>query len=215
MNKNINNLFLMAILISSVILVSCSNDDNPAVPTINNSGTFTDSRDSNTYKWVEIGEQVWMAENLAYKPNSGNYWAINNNDNNIPIFGYLYDWDIAQTIAPAGWHLPSQEEWQLLVNYLGGSDKAFSKLLEEGTVHWKTPNNATNESKFTALPTGYFDQRDNSFNGFSYLTMFHSSTEYSGNNSAAMGLLLNQNFLEASIEGRPKELALPIRCIKN
>lgn len=208
---------LLLIIATLLFIVSCGKDDNPTTPPDeqNTTGTFTDSRDNQTYSWVKIGDQVWMSENLAYKTKSGEYWAYNNDTNNVPIYGYLYSWEIAQTIAPQGWHLPSQAEWQTLVDYLGGPKKAYDKLLEAGTLHWKSPNSATNESGFTALASGYFDKRDNSFNGFGFLTMFHSTTEYSGDNTFALGLIINQNFKEASIEGRPKMLALPIRCIKD
>ncbi len=215
MQKFTNLLFVSVILI---FFTFCGKDDNPTSPnggSQNKTGTFTDSRDNHTYKWVKIGDQTWMAENLAYKPSSGKYWAYDNKESNAAIYGYLYEWETAQNIAPVGWHLPSQAEWEKLVSYLGGKEKAYPKLVEKGTLHWRSPNNGTNESGFTALPTGYFDQRDNSFNSFGFLTMFHSTTEYSGDNTSAMGLLLNQNFKKASIEGRPKLLALPVRCVKN
>ena len=127
----------------------------------------------------------------------------------------MYDWETAKTIAPTGWHLPSQTEWETLVNSLGGKNKAYTKLLESGTQHWGTPNNATNESGFTALPGGYFDQRDNSFNLLGHLTMFHSTTEYPNKNTSVLSLVINENFKEAAIEGSPKDLAVSIRCIKN
>jgi len=208
---------LVLIIATLLFIVSCGKDDNPTTPPDeqNTTGTYTDSRDNQTYSWVKIGDQIWMSENLAYKTKSGEYWAYNNDTNNIPIYGYLYSWEIAQTIAPQGWHLPSQAEWLTLVDYLGGSQKAYDKLLEAGTLHWKSPNSATNESGFTALPSGYFDKRDNSFNSLGDLTMFHSTTEAPGNSTFAMGLILNPNYKASNIEGRPKMLALPIRCIKD
>jgi hypothetical protein len=74
-------------------------------------GNFTDQRDGKVYQIVTIGNQEWMAENLVYSPTSGNYWAYDNNRENIAICGYLYDWQTAQNVCPAGWHLPSNEEW--------------------------------------------------------------------------------------------------------
>ncbi len=196
-----------------LILSGCSKDEGTPDPEIT-TGTFIDSRDQIVYNWVKVGTQTWMAENLAYKTDT-ECWAYDNIESNATVYGYLYTWELAQTVAPEGWHLPSQVEWQTLVDHLGGEDKAYDKLLESGTLHWESPNTGNNDSKFTALPSGYFDQRDNSFNYLGHLTMFHSTTESSSSSTNAIGMILNPNYPEDLIEGRPKMLALPIRCIKN
>jgi len=215
MNR-ITGLLLAGMLVLLSVCTGCKkDDDNGGNTPTNETGTFTDVRDGHVYNWVKIGNQVWMTENLAYKPRETTYVAYNNNEDNVAKYGYLYSWDLAQTIAPDGWHLPSQAEWETLVSSLGGSKAAYNKLLESGTAHWDAPNNATNESGFTALAAGYFDLRDNSYNFLGHLTMFHSTTEYSGDNTSAIGLILNQNFQSADIEGRPKELFLSVRCVKN
>ncbi len=215
--KITTGIMFIALFFIISIFSSCKKDkdSNSSSPAPNKTGTFTDTRDGHVYNWVEIGNQVWMTENLAYMPRLANVWAYNNDENNVQVYGYLYSWETALTIAPDGWHLPGQAEWETLVNSLGGTEAAYNKLLEKGNTHWGTPNEANNESGFTALPSGYFDQRDNTFNSMGSLTMFHSTTEYPGNTSSAMGLILNQNFKEAGIEGRPKDLALPVRCVKN
>ena len=117
-------------------------------------GKFTDSRDGKTYKTVEIGNQTWMAENLAYKA-TGGCWAYDNSESNVAIYGYLYDWETAKNACPQGWHLPSDAEWETLTTYLGGESVVSGKLKESGTSHWTNPNtSATNEANFTALPGG-------------------------------------------------------------
>jgi uncharacterized protein (TIGR02145 family) len=116
------------------------------------SGYFTDSRDGQKYKIAKIGIQIWMAENLQYKMPSG-CWAYENNEENAKKYGYLYNWETAKNACPKGWHLPSDEEWTALVNYLGGENSAGAKM--KATSDWKMPNTgATNESGFTALPAG-------------------------------------------------------------
>lgn len=122
-------------------------------------GSFTDPRDGITYKTVKIGTQTWMAENLAYKAISW-YWAADDDVSYVAKYGYLYNWEIAKTISPPGWHLPSDSEWTILINYIGGEDNAGKKL--KATSGWKdyynnVSGNGTNESGFTALPGGDHD----------------------------------------------------------
>jgi uncharacterized protein (TIGR02145 family) len=138
--------------------------------------------DGNLYNAIQIGTQIWMAENLKttrFNDNSviplitdnsswaalttpGLCWYNNDEATNKPVFGALYSWyavDAAsnggKNICPVGWHIPSDEEWTTLTNYLGGESVAGGKLKEVGTAHWQSPNTeATNESGFTALPGG-------------------------------------------------------------
>jgi len=91
-------------------------------------GSFTDPRDGKIYKTVKIGDQWIMAENLAYKPDAGNYWAYGDVDSNITVYGYLYDWETAMNIAPEGWHLPTRKEWFSLQKALGAKWSTFIYL---------------------------------------------------------------------------------------
>ncbi len=128
-------------------------------------GNFIDSRDGKTYKTVKLGNQIWMAENLNYETNSGS-WVYKKNPSNETIYGRLYNWETATKACPFGWHLPSEEEWLVLREYMGGKSIAGAKLKEEGTEHWQSPNKgATNESGFSALPGGLRNQN----NGFHYI----------------------------------------------
>ncbi len=110
-------------------------------------GTFTDSRDNKAYKWVKIGSQIWMAQNL-------NYNIAGSGCNQCETYGRLYTWDAANRACPSSWHLPSDSEWQTLIDYLGGSGVAGGKMKSTGT--WQSPNtDATNSSGFSALPGGF------------------------------------------------------------
>lgn len=129
-------------------------------------GKFTDKRDKKTYETVQIGTQIWMAENLAFKTDTG-CWAYNNKPENVETYGYLYTWYNAQNVCPLGWKLPAEEDWKILEISLGMTpeiiendawrgNKAGGKLKEADTIHWSNPNKeATNETGFTALPGGY------------------------------------------------------------
>jgi len=123
-----------------VLLVACNYSTNETNLNKIETGSFTDPRDGKIYKTVKIGDQWIMAENLVYKPDTGNFWAYENNDSNIAIYGYLYDWETAMNIAPEGWHLPSRDEWNALQKSLGAKlhiypymEKIYPKLVVGGS----------------------------------------------------------------------------------
>jgi len=118
--------------------------------------------DGNYYKTIQIGSQIWMAENLKttrYNDGSniplvtdntawsnlttpGYCWYNNDAATYKNVYGALYNWYAVNTgkLCPSGWHVPSEYEWTLLVNYLGGVYAAGGKLKETGTTHWYSPN---------------------------------------------------------------------------
>ena len=118
--------------------------------------SLQDERDGKTYKTVKIGEQTWMAENLNY--NAEGSKCYENKQENCAKYGRLYNWQTAMKSCPAGWHLPSEEEWIVLIETAGGKEKAGKKLkAKEG---WKrrccNTSNGTDDYGFSALPTGEF-----------------------------------------------------------
>jgi uncharacterized protein (TIGR02145 family) len=102
-------------------------------------GTLTDQRDNKTYKTVTLGKQTWMVENLAFQKKIG-CWAYDKNQNNVEKYGYLYKWETAQNVCPAGWHLPSKEEFETLLNNVGRSgEAAYKALLPSGNSGFSSP----------------------------------------------------------------------------
>jgi uncharacterized protein (TIGR02145 family) len=91
---------------------------------------ITDNRDTQQYRIIIIGTQTWMAENLNFE--TENSWTYGNSKRNAKKFGRLYSFDAAMTACPAGWHLPSQEEWQELINFYGGDNEAGLALRIDG-----------------------------------------------------------------------------------
>jgi uncharacterized protein (TIGR02145 family) len=126
--KSRSKTWICLVLILAVLLIAFSSCKESKTTLIaSETGCFTDPRDGKIYKTVKIGEQWIMSENLAYKPDQGNYWAYDNNTGNVAIYGYLYDWETAKNIAPEGWHLPSREEWSVFHKSLGGRNFHLSK----------------------------------------------------------------------------------------
>ncbi|TSA32176.1 MAG: T9SS C-terminal target domain-containing protein [Porphyromonadaceae bacterium] len=145
--------------------------------------------------------------------------------NNYSIYGVLYNWTAAmngasgsisvpsgiQGVCPEGWHLPSDAEWTILINYLGSA--AGGKMKETGTTHWFSPNEgATNESGFTALPGG-----DTGYNGgFYYLgynAYFWSASGYDASYAWCRGLYYDNDGVYLTMY--PKAIGISVRCIKD
>jgi uncharacterized protein (TIGR02145 family) len=200
---------------SSLVIAQGANFIIRVGVTINNptDSTFTDPRDGQLYTFRHIGTQVWMTKNLNYTITSGS-WCYDNNSANCDIYGRLYDWSTALAASPPGWHLPSDEEWQTLIGYLGGNSVAGGKMKEAGTVHWLTPNTAANNnSGFTGLPGGYrvlssFSKPPNEYG------LWWSSTE--GNQSSAWSFMLYYNDANANRVGSDKTVfGLSVRCVRD
>ncbi len=118
-----------------------------------------------------------------------------------------------QGICPNGWHLPTDIEWTILSDLLGGEDVAGGKMKETGTTHWYTPNTgATNSSGFNALPGG---SRTNggSFYNLGYHGYWWSSTEYSESNAWSRYLDYDNDQVGRSFNN--KAYGRSVRCLKN
>ncbi len=200
-------------------------------------GTMTD-QDGNTYKTIEIGNQTWMAENLrATKYRNGdeiqevtesNAWgelttgaqcSYENTSNNdtIATFGRLYNWYAvadSRNLAPTGWHIPTDDEWEVLITYLGGYLVAGGKMKESGNTSWNSPNtDATNESGFTALPAGSRYNGESTFGDFNLYGYFWSSTQY--DETRARNRYLSYRFAISYREFYNKQHGFSVRCVKD
>jgi uncharacterized protein (TIGR02145 family) len=195
--------------------------------------------DNNTYKTVPIGTQQWMAENLKVTkyndgteiPNitddtqwsnlrSGAWAYYNNAEANNAKYGKLYNWyAVSKTsngnknVCPTGWHVPTDAEWAVLTDYLGGGSVAGGKMKEVGTTSWHRPNtHATNISLFTSLPGGY-RFNDGNYYGIGYYGYWWSSTEDLTN--AAWYRSMTTNDGDAGRNGSNKAEGFSVRCLRD
>ena len=171
--------------------------------------TFTDTRDGKIYRTVKIENQTWMAENLSFPTDSS--WYYNNDSVNNSKYGRLYTFEAAKLACPKGWHLPFDRDWNILISNLGGKTIAGGKL--KTTVDWKTPNiGATNISKFSALPTGYYDVSLNDF------SLEKINANFWVNNISTRSPKYVSLYFDASeviITNPYKNYGFSVRCIKD
>jgi uncharacterized protein (TIGR02145 family) len=132
-----------------------------------------------SYSLISIGEQCWFSENCRYLPEvspssegsesdpyyyvygyEGTDVAAAMSTSNYATYGVLYNWPAVMTeeICPSGWHIPSDEEFTELTDFLGGESVAGGKMKEAGNAHWNYPNTgASNSSGWAGLPGGVRD----------------------------------------------------------
>jgi uncharacterized protein (TIGR02145 family) len=173
-------------------------------PSINANGIFLKTPVQNgkeNYEAVLIGEQIWLARNL--KNNASDNTCYDNNANNCATYGSLFDLETARTACPAGWYLPSDDEWKTLQGYVGGMADAGGKLKA-------TSFGGTDNYGFAALPSGFgFSNR---YSGVGDLSYWWSSTEISMDDAYSWQVKRGNNIL--SWEPFGKDNLFAIRCLQ-
>ena len=194
--------------------------------------------DGNLYYTVQIGTQLWMAEDLktcSYSdgtpiPLVENYdeWAdlelpaycwYNNDSLSSENFGALYNGYVLEEekLCPEGWHIPTDEDWVELEIAIGRSGNVGGALKEAGTLYWKAPNTgATNESGFTARPGGYRSYTG-PFNLKRTFGYWWSSTEKSWYGLSPRLIFRGLQYKDQSLYSDIAEKAngFSVRCVKN
>jgi uncharacterized protein (TIGR02145 family) len=187
------------------------------------------------YKTAKLGTQTWMAQNLnVTRFRNGDpimeaktkeewekadlegipAWCYYNNDfENGPKHGKLYNWHAVtdpRGLAPAKWHVPNLEEWNRLINFLGGNMKA-GKLLKDSTG-WHNGGNGTNKSGFSASPSGNRTDMGN-FKGLNTFGYWWSRQE--SNASAAWGCDMGHAYPQINVYAFRKGNGFAVRCVRD
>jgi len=195
-----------ALMLALTFTLSCSGDDGD-----DGGSTFKDSRDGTTYKTKKIGNQTWMAGNLNYDvPSNDTDVCYDNDPAYCKKYGRLYNWETAIKACPNGWRLPSKEEWNVLIEAVGGEETAGKYLKSKSG--WNEGGNGEDKYGFSALPGGF-----GSSNGyFSYVGdngIWWSSSEYLSN------LAYHQNMYASRehviYEYSLKHALYSVRCLKD
>ena len=162
----------------------------------------------NQLKSVKIGDQVWMAENLNIKTPEGS-WCYNDDESMCKKYGRLYDWKTAKKVCPAGWHLPTSDEYAALESCIGKN--AGKKL--KSNKGWTNSGNGTDEFGFAGLPGGK-RQGDGSSFGIDYSGSFWTASET--NAELAEGRSLNTSSDNFNWDTwTSKKQGNSVRCVKN
>ena len=218
------NVFLVIMV---VLIVGCSKDSAEAPPTI------TDI-DGNVYETVVIGNQTWMKSNLNVskyqdgtlipevtdpvewaKLTTGAWCYYDYDSSNGKVYGKLYNWYAvrdARGLAPAGYQIPTDEQWSTLTTFIGSV--AGGKMKETDTSNWTSPNSeASNNTGFTGLPGGIcISNGDFHFIGdYGY---WWSATSNVDNNTMAWNRSLGYNSGIACRSYDGKKYGFSVRCIK-
>ena len=238
--KNTLSLFLFALL-----FVACG-DDSSSTSAINLNdgekiGFMTDSRDGQIYKTVKISDQTWMAQNLNYE--TANSYCYYDKVDNCSKYGRLYTWAAAmgetekdcgkghdcsflsgniQGVCPSGWHLPSLTEWKALFTAVGGDSTAGRVL--RSSLDWCL-GGGTDDFSFSALPTGYRNERGNFDYACSYAFFWSSSINssivysYGGqslgyNHDYAISMFID-NYGSVGLYNNYKDYGFSVRCLKD
>ncbi len=168
-------------------------------------GSFTDSRDGQTYKTVKIGDQVWMAENLNFETDSS--FCYNDSAEYCAKYGRLYVWTAAMDACPSGWHLPDTAEWRMLLAAVGGDSIAGTKL--KSTSGWNSDGNGTDDFGFTVLPAGGWGSK----NFVGEAAVFWTSEWYEGYDDYAYGIRLYTDTIVRKGYSN-KYIGSSVRCLK-
>ncbi|MBN2281666.1 MAG: fibrobacter succinogenes major paralogous domain-containing protein [Candidatus Marinimicrobia bacterium] len=205
--------------------------------------------DGNTYRTVKIGNQWWMAENLRtthYRNGeaipkvtdntqwstltTGAYCAYGNDENKVATYGYLYNWYSAvdsRNIAPEGWHVPTDAEWEELAQYISTDNGGYTKYTFywekvgehlKATSGWYKDRNGTDDYGFVGLPAGnristaqY--QSPGIYLGLTQSGMFWSTTEYDPNQAKFRSLADWDDYFVNYFN--KKGYGASIRCVKD
>jgi len=186
----ITNLLILGILIIITSFTACSL----------NKKTFTDKRDGKKYKLIKIGNQTWMAQNLAFKVDSG-CWAYNNEEDSVFKYGYLYNWETAINVCPDGWRLPTKHDFETLLNNK-----------EEGETKYRSFISGSKSDFNITFPGAR--KLDSTFSLKNIREDFWSSSENKKAKKRAYNLYIYNQKKNVMIYNELKEHGFSVRCIK-
>lgn len=188
--------------------------------------------DGNSYSTVTIGKQIWLSQNLNVEKyrngdpipqvqdkeewdalTTGAWCYYENQSENGTVYGKIYNWYAVtdpRGLAPEGWHIPSDEEWTQLMNFLGGQEVAGDKM--KSTSGWEEGGNGNNSSGFNAIPGGY-RTHDGYFANTGRNAVYWSATEFNSERVWFRNVI--GSIPDVYRHTYDKDFGLYVRCIKD
>lgn len=186
-------------------------------PAIVKKGSFIDNRDGKSYATITIDQETWMAENLDYTycdtsgtelPSSFCYDSLTVG---LHKYGQYYNWDAAMVVCPRGWHLPSPDEYGLLLAYVGGEKTAARYL--KSTNSW-LDHEGSDDYGFSAMATGNFYNLNNKIQSEGASSYLWTNEGYQKIKATALYMHLDGDNAYL-FDGILKVSMNPVRCIKD
>ncbi|SMG42568.1 fibrobacter succinogenes major paralogous domain-containing protein [Fibrobacter sp. UWB13] len=195
----------MNYLSSALVIVLVASSASLAAPKAKKN-EIKDARDKQKYRTVVIDGRKWMADNLNYSmPGSTCY---REDEDNCMVYGRLYTWEAAQKACPAGFHLPTNEEFESLWKAAGGDFNAG--YLIKANYGWSGETNGNDTLKFSAMPAGnMFD--DGTYGNENKFAFFWSSSTEGGDASV---WYLSSKSMGFSYMMKPKNFGFSVRCVE-
>lgn len=232
---NRSQFFLTSLCAGVFLFLACHQPGNTSS---NHNLTESDpaSKNSNAdAKQIKIGDQIWATANLSVthfsngdpipEANSAAQWEKAGEEgkpawcyyNQDPVsgkkYGMLFNWYAVtdkRNLAPRGWHIPDDDEWKTLTEFLGGEEEAGIKM--KGTSEWKDNGNGTGTSGFNGLPGGY-RYNNGGFNGIAEYGSFWSNTSF--DSSGAWYRYLSSANRKITRNYSDKRDGFSVRCIRD
>ena len=203
-----NRTLFGAVILTIATALACTVSDEVLAP-VNGVGF-----DEGTVSTIRIGNQVWMAKNLEVTVDSSgraiNAVAYNHDSSLVNRYGRLYTLEEAQRACPAGWRLPTMQDWQNLFDQLGGMSEAGGRM--KTVEYWDAPNvGASNSSGFSVFPAGGASASDQ-FDGLGYAAHFWSD---SGSDTTAEVPSLMNSRADVYILNLNRSMKASVRYIRN
>lgn len=172
---------------------------------------FKDKRDKQIYRTITVDGRVWMADNLNFK--SEGSFCYKDEEDQCMAYGRLYTWEAAQKVCPAGFHLPTHDDFESLWTAAGADFNAGYLLKTD--YGWNGDTNGNDTLKFSAMPAGNRFDDETYGNMMKFAFFWSSDDELDGiaPGNARVWYLTSKS-MAFGYMSQPKEFGFSVRCVK-